>query len=429
MAQHYWSTVLDKRVGRRRAIAATGATAASAAFLAACGGSSNSSSSKSGGGGSSVVLKPVDTAKSAKKGGILKDRNFGDPPSLDVTQATVSWNPFGFSVYSSLVQPKPGYLEPAGEDIIPDIAESWEYSPDGLQITLKLRQGVKFHNKAPVSGRAMTADDISFSWDRFVAKGSARSSIVNSVSPDAPVTSFTVVDAKTAVIKLKEPLVYALALFGNSTNGGLLIVPKETDSTFDPRQDMIGTGPLSLASYKQSVGFSFKRNPDYWDQDWTYVDQVDMPIISEYATALAQLKAGSIYRFAHISSDIKSEDVLPLKNEEPRISVYQGDFNTAGVTGNILAFGYLPKSQFFDERVRQAFSMAIDRDAYFDTFFNTSQFKTEGVDIDVRWSSHLISTQQGWWLDPQRQGLRTERAVLQVQPAGREEASRRGWLP
>ena len=203
MAQHYWSTVLDKRVGRRRAIAATGATAASAAFLAACGGSSNSSSSKSGGGGSSVVLKPVDTAKSAKKGGILKDRNFGDPPSLDVTQATVSWNPFGFSVYSSLVQPKPGYLEPAGEDIIPDIAESWEYSPDGLQITLKLRQGVKFHNKAPVSGRAMTADDISFSWDRFVAKGSARSSIVNSVSPDAPVTSFTVVDAKTAVINVK----------------------------------------------------------------------------------------------------------------------------------------------------------------------------------------------------------------------------------
>src|SRR4051812_27006408 len=126
MARDYWSSVLGTRVGRRRAIAATGATAAGAAFLAACGGSSSNSSSSSGSSAqsNSVVLTAQDTSKQAKKGGILKDRNFGDPPSLDVTQATVSWNPFGFGVYSSLIQPKPGFQEPAGEDIIPDIAES-----------------------------------------------------------------------------------------------------------------------------------------------------------------------------------------------------------------------------------------------------------------------------------------------------------------
>jgi peptide/nickel transport system substrate-binding protein len=398
MEQRYWSTVLERRIGRRRAIAATGATAAGAAFLAACGGSDSGK-----GESNSLVLKPADTSKTAKRGGVLKDRNFGDPPSLDVTQATVSWNPFGFSVYSSLVQPKPGYMEPVGEDIIPDLAESWETSPDGLQVTLKLRQGVKFHNKPPVNGRAMTMDDVVFSWDRFTQKGSARSSIVNSVSPDAPVLSFTAVDSRTISIKLKEPLVYALALFGSTTNGGMIIMPKEADSTFDPRQDMIGTGPLSLSSYKQSVGFSFKRNPDYWDQEWAYVDTVEMPIITEYAAALAQLKAGAIYRFAHVSSDIKAEDVLPLKRDEPRIAVYQGELNAATVTGNILAFGWLPiagKVPFLDERVRQAFSTAIDRDAYFDTFHNVSGFRKEGVPIDVRWSSHLIATQQGWWLDP-----------------------------
>ena len=107
-------------------------------------------------------------------------------------------------------------------------------SPDGLTITLKIRQGVKWHNKAPVNGRAMTMDDVVFSWDRMAAKGSARSGIVNKVSPNAPMLSFTATDARTVQIKLKEPLVYALALLGGTTNGGLVIVPKETDTHVRP---------------------------------------------------------------------------------------------------------------------------------------------------------------------------------------------------
>jgi peptide/nickel transport system substrate-binding protein len=403
---NYWSSVLDRRINRRRALAATGAMTAGAALLAACGGSDSGGSS--GGNSakkSSLVLDPEDTSKQAKKGGVLKDRNFGDPPSLDVIQATVSWNTFGFGVYSSLVQPAPGYKVPAGEDLLPDIAESWETSPDGMTITLKIRPNVKFHNKAPVNGRALTMDDIVASWDRMAAKGSARSGIVNKVSPDAPIVSFTPTDARTVQIKLKEPLVYALALLGGTTNGGLVIVPKETDGTFDPRQDMIGTGPFSLTKYTQSVGFNFKRNPEYWDQEWTYVDEVEMPIITEYAAALAQLKTGAIYRFAQNGSDIKAEDVLPLKKEEPRISVYLGDFGTAGVVGNILAFGWMPidgkPTPMTDERVRQAMSMAVDRDIYLDTFHNISALAKEGVDVVSRWDSHLIASQEGWWMDPQ----------------------------
>src|SRR3954464_7777619 len=96
MEQRYWSNVLNNRIGRRRAMVATGATALGAAFLAACGGGDSGGSSGGSKESNSLVAKPVDTSKQAKKGGVLKDRNFGDPPSLDVIQATVSWNPFGF---------------------------------------------------------------------------------------------------------------------------------------------------------------------------------------------------------------------------------------------------------------------------------------------------------------------------------------------
>jgi peptide/nickel transport system substrate-binding protein len=236
------------------------------------------------------------------------------------------------------------------------------------------------------------------------AKGSARSGIVNKVSPNAPILSFIPTDSRTVQIKLKEPLVYALALLGGATNGGMIIVPAETDTTFDPRQDMIGTGPFMLTNYTQSVGFTFKRNPEYWDKQWAFIEDIEMPIITEYAAALAQLKAGNIYRFAQSGSDINAEDVLPLKREVPGISVYLGDLGTAGVVGNILAFGWLPingtPSPLLDERVRQAMSMAVDRDTYVDTFHNVSRFAQEGVNIDSRWDSHLIATQEGWWLDP-----------------------------
>ena len=176
----------------------------------------SSSSSTSGGGDSTkksgVVMDPTDTTKQAKKGGVLKDRNFGDPPSLDVIQATVSWNPFGFGVYSSLVQPAPGYKVPAGEDLLPDIAESWETSPDGLTITMKIRQNVKWHNKAPVNGRAFDIGRHRCQLEPLRRQGQRpRRHRQLSVDPSAPVLSLTATDAKTVVIKLKEPLVYALA--------------------------------------------------------------------------------------------------------------------------------------------------------------------------------------------------------------------------
>ena len=398
----YWSTQLTRRLSRRRALAATGAAGTAAAILAACGGGDDGGRSEK----SSAVTEPVDTTKQAKRSGVMKDRTFADPPSLDVFTANNPWNSVGPMVYSTLVQIKPGYLKPPQNDIGADLAESWEWAPDGLSIVLKLRQGVKWHNKPPVNARAFDMDDVLFSWERFTTRSSSRSGIANSANPQAPVLSLTATDPRTLVIKLKEPLVYALALFSSNSSGQVNIVPKETDTSLDIRNDMIGTGPFVLTSYTPSAGFVLKRDPNHWDKDAALVEQIDLPIVPEYTSALAQLKAGNIYSMGSYRStpQVTPEDILPVKQEAPQVQVYQGDIDENRNFGSrVMSFGWLPegRSPFVDERVRQAVSLGYDRDLYQNVVLNVTRFESEGMPVIRRWNTHLAATSEGWWLDPQ----------------------------
>ena len=119
---------------------------------------------------------------------------------------------------------------------------------------MKVRPGVKWHNKAPINGRALDVEDVVFSYDRLAAKGSPKGDIVNAANPNAPVLSFKATDKNTIVVKLKEPTSYITAIFAYST-GVMPMLPKETDTTFDIRGDQIGTGPFVLDKYQPSVGF------------------------------------------------------------------------------------------------------------------------------------------------------------------------------
>jgi peptide/nickel transport system substrate-binding protein len=391
MQSNYWQKVLDQRISRRRALAATGATAAGAALLAACGGGG----SDTRGDASGIVVQSTDTTAKANRNGTLKERGNGDPPTLDIFTANNPHNSMGPHVYSALVRTRP-YPKGGDDETVGDLAETWERSADGLQLTLKLRANAKFHNKAPLNGRVFDAQDAIFSWERFATKGSSRSGVANSANPQAPVLSVTATDARTIVIKLKEPIVYAIGLFTSSSSGGIVMIPKETDTTYNIGTEMIGTGPFVLENYTPSVGVTFVRNEEYWDKDAALVARIEKPMVTEYSAAIAQLKAGNMYSFGSYAplSRLVLEDVLPIKREEPRLLIYEADpASPAPASGTITNFGWLPagKSPFMDERVRQAFSMAIDRDLYLDTFSNKAAFAAEGLPINSYWGSVLNS--------------------------------------
>src|SRR5688500_13129661 len=135
MSSNYWSKTIEKRISRRRALQVTSAGFLSAGLLVACGSDGEDEES------SGVLTRPADTTTKAKQGGVMKDRTFGDPPTLDMAGSNQPLNAVGPMAYSTLLQFKSGYLKPTQNEVAPDVIESWEWSPDGLEIVLKMRPG------------------------------------------------------------------------------------------------------------------------------------------------------------------------------------------------------------------------------------------------------------------------------------------------
>ncbi|MGE3993627.1 ABC transporter substrate-binding protein, partial [Pseudorhodoplanes sp.] len=240
MLNSYWERVSKQRVTRRRALAASSGGMLGLTLLAGCGGDGSAGVE---GDASGLVVNKVDTSKQAKRGGIMKRSTDRDAAHLDVHQAVAPLCLHKDHVYSRLMRKQPGYLKEAEYDFIGDLAESFEYSPDHLSMTLKLRPGLKWHNKPPINGRALDAEDVLFSWERVSRTSSQRVGFVNSANPDAPLLGFSAPDARTIVVKVKYPVSYLPGILARTTTGYLHMVPKETDSTFNIRNDMIGTGP------------------------------------------------------------------------------------------------------------------------------------------------------------------------------------------
>jgi ABC-type transport system substrate-binding protein len=369
-----------------------GASSAAAAFLAACGSDDNNGGTGGSGGGgggsgdrSGLVSEIVDTSDSAKRGGAIKWYSSSEPNHFDGgVQGQAQLNVFNGLAYGSLVQNKPGYKAPASNtEAVPDLAESWEFSPDKLSLTFKLRQGVKWQNIPPVNGRAFDADDVVQNWARYEAKGGNRQANANKVNPNAPIVSVTSTDKSTVVYKLAQPTSFILQRLATMITGEAgTQMPKETDNGFDPTKGQIGTGGFVLDRYEPSVGFTYKRFADYWNTKEPYADSIEIPILSEYSSALAQFQTGTIYAYPVLPTD-----VVQTKKITPALKMYQSlavNANPAAMIG----FGWLPlangeKSPFLDVRVRRALSMSFDRDSFIDAFYNVSKFEDDGLPVDT----------------------------------------------
>jgi peptide/nickel transport system substrate-binding protein len=297
-------------------------------------------------------------AEQARYGGIYRVAG-QEAPNLDphLTISFLTMN-VASAVYDHLVGFPfgPEAKDPYDETILPNLAEKWEFSPDFTTVTFTLRRGVRFHNKPPVNAREVKAADVVFSLERFAARSGFRAHF-------EPVTRIEAVDDHTVRIRLAHP--YAPLMNHLAQPSYTVVLPPEAEREYrdyNRLEAAIGTGPFILTSYTRGVQYVFKRNPDYWRKGIPYVDEVRVEITPDYSTRVALFRTGRVHQ-ANWWPSIEDTDYFHLQRTRPDLIL------GSGLRSMVLGTIYFntTKPPFNDHRVRQAVSLAINRQAWIDT--------------------------------------------------------------
>lgn len=358
---NYW---LRRRITRRTTLRGAGLAGLGAASLAVVGCGDDDSASKAT--GTTVGLLPTvgaspTAAKQPKPGGSFTFQMPGMPPSLDPYTQTSYQNAYvnGLS-YSKLIRFKAGTpdVAPADNAMEPDLAKALPEQKDDLTYVFTLKPNIKYHNVAPVNGRALTSADIKYAFDRYLNydKSVHKTGLGFIDKLETP-------DDTTVKITTKVP--YADTIFYLGGNLGVWISPKELAETPDAATKMIGTGPFVNTELQTGVSLSFKKHADYFDKPYPYFDDVKVFGVADLSKRVADFTAKSV----NLSWLFLPEPRDQLKQQRPDAKFEE----TQGIGGYI----YLrtDKPPFQDVRVRQAISMAIDRGAV-----RKAITKGEGVD-------------------------------------------------
>jgi len=304
------------------------------------------------GAASSVLAGPGPAeAQTPKRGGRFRLRSHVAPVHFDPHQ-TIAFStmlPLSFA-YSRLVKVKAGSaVVPGTQPIEGDLAESWERQGDNVYV-FKLRKGVRWHNKPPVNGRELTAEDVRYTYDRFLTiKGNANKAILEMVDKvEAP-------DKYTVKFTLREPNAWFVDRLASTSTW---VIAKEcVDQYGDLKkpESVVGTGPWMLQGYEPSVRLTFARNPNYFVPGLPYVDGVDIAISPDPAAAFASFLSGDF--------DFGPEYGMVIRRSDLDIALRR--VKGLGMRDYIVVFGgytamKIDQEPFKDVRVRRAFAMAQD---------------------------------------------------------------------
>ncbi|MCU1690630.1 MAG: ABC-type dipeptide transport system, periplasmic component, partial [Jatrophihabitantaceae bacterium] len=345
----------------RKPVLLAGAALTAIALVAGCSG--GGSGGGGGGGGNGTDTPESDTLVNgtlpsdgpAEDGGILTVNDASDSPTLDPHKSATAYTHGQVSgiVYSKLLEFDVGRDIPFGSmDVHGDLAEKWSHSEDGLTWTFNLRKGVKWQNVAPVNGRAFSSADVVCTVNRIQTLPGVQKNLMDVVaSMDTP-------DVNTIIFKLNTP--YG-AFDETMASFYMEILPCEgTSGQFDLAQTAIGTGPFILQKWDRKVQKTYIKNPDYFIAGKPHLDGVNLIIQADPAAAIAAFRTNQLDVTGSVNSTL-----LPTVTSTNPTAVVESQL---ALTMNQITFNQA-KKPFDDIRVRQAISMAWDRQGMGQTFY------------------------------------------------------------
>ncbi|BBK30488.1 peptide/nickel transport system substrate-binding protein [Stella humosa] len=227
--------------------------------------------------------------------------------------------------------------------VTPGLAESWTISADGRVFTFRLPEKATFHN-----GRALTSEDVRLTF----ARAMAGDSINPSKKVFQPIEAVEAPDARTVVIRLKQPT--SIFLFSMASGDASITATETVDQN---RIRPVGSGPFRFKEWVKGDRVVLERYPDYRHVGRIKMREAVFKFIPDPSAQVAALLAGDV-------------DAFPLIGAPESLGRFQRDQRFKVVIGTtegevILALNNSRKP-FDDVRVRRAINHAIDRKALID---------------------------------------------------------------
>jgi peptide/nickel transport system substrate-binding protein len=270
-------------------------------------------------------------------------------PIFTTAQPTVN---HGWAIYDLLFGIDAS-LEPR-----PQMAEGYTLSDDGRTYTIKLRDGLKFHNGEPVR-----AQDCAPSLKRWAARETIGQTVWQYVD------ECSASDDRTLKITLKRPISIFIEAIARGGASVAFIMPEHVANTdpFKQINDTTGSGPYKFLADEFVTGAhaAYGRNTDYVPRqepaEWmvggkvAHFDRIEWRVIPDSGTAAAALQAGEVDWYEMVEPDL-----VPLLRRDPGIRI--GSHNPTGYNG-VMRFNHL-HPPFNNVLVRRAVMMGVNQADY-----------------------------------------------------------------
>ena len=326
-------------------------TVAMVAGLVACGGNSAAKETTGETAGADETAAESTEAGSSTGEKELKVQVGPDPETMDpaLNSAVDGGNMLLHAFECLLTVGQDGTLQPGQ-------AETWETSEDGLTWTFHLREGLKWSD-----GTDLTANDFVYSWKRvcdpLVAAPYAETVLGmvkgfdEAAAGDLDALAVSAPDDLTLVVELDNPCTYfgSLAAFATLSPVQEATVEANGDAWATSAETYISNGPFYMTEWVPGSHITFSKNPYYWNADAIKLDKLTFALIEDSNAAYSAYQTGEVMMI----KDVPTEEIPSLTGTD--------EFYVDTIMGTYYVSMNLNKECFQDARVRQALSLAIDR--------------------------------------------------------------------
>lgn len=295
-----------------------------------------------------VALIGPTVALAQKSGGILKTYNSSNPPSASVIEEATVATAFAFTpVFNNLVIFDQAEPVNRADVIRPELAESWAWDATNTRLTMKLRQGVKWHD-----GKPFTSKDVKCTWDRILARDPDHFRRNPRMLWWEAIKAIELNGDHEFTFVLERPQGSLLTLLASNLSP---VYPCHV-SNRDMRTKPIGTGPFKFVAFDANKVIRLERNPDYWREGRPYLDGIEISIIGNRSTRLLAFAANE-FDISFVA-DVTAPLIGDVHARSPNATC---DLVPTGVSTNLLV--NRDKPPFNDAKLREAMTLALDREA------------------------------------------------------------------